>query len=231
MFYMSAWMKDWLPFIYSCSKRLNPPSTIQLLDPYARQDVRAVCDQFYNKYYNDKKERSVILGINPGRLGAGITGISFTDPEKLENYCGIPNSFDKKEELSSRFIYAWITRTNSVREFYKQFIILSVCPLGFVAQGKNINYYDDRELTQKSEGLIVEQQDLLQAKCSVRKTAFMLGKGKNFKYFQRLNEKHKWYQQIVPLLHPRYVMQYKYKTRFTHMDEMMDQLYKGVENE
>jgi hypothetical protein len=32
--------------------------------------------------------------------------------------------------------------------FYKRFFIGSVCPLGFVKNGKNINYYDDKELQQ-----------------------------------------------------------------------------------
>jgi len=37
-----------------------------------------VSGKFYKKYYNDNNPRFLILGINPGRFGAGVTGIPFT---------------------------------------------------------------------------------------------------------------------------------------------------------
>ena len=49
---------------------------------------RALSD-FYHRFYNDDKPRNLILGINPGRLGAGATGIPFTDTKRLVA-CGIP---------------------------------------------------------------------------------------------------------------------------------------------
>ena len=55
----------------------------------------------------------------------------------------------------------------------------------------------------------------------VDKTVFMLGKGQNYKYFKQLNQKHNWYDHVIPLPHPRWVMQYRYKSRYVHMDEMM----------
>ena len=148
---MSFWVDEWLPYIYQCHTLIKPPKEVDLLVPYAEKEVRSVCDRFYNKYFSDNSKRKVLLGINPGRLGAGITGISFTDPEKLENHCGIPNDFPKKEELSSRFIYEWIQRSHLIHEFYQQFIILSVCPIGFVSKGKNLNYYDTPILKRRSE--------------------------------------------------------------------------------
>ena len=51
-------------------------------------------------------QRHLLLGINPGRFGGGVTGIPFTDPIRLQNVCGIENNFEKKQELSSVFIYA-----------------------------------------------------------------------------------------------------------------------------
>ncbi len=41
--------------------------------------------------------RYLILGINPGRFGGGITGIPFTDPIRLQNICGIENDFQKNK--------------------------------------------------------------------------------------------------------------------------------------
>ncbi|MFI5224347.1 MAG: DUF4918 domain-containing protein, partial [Nitrospirales bacterium] len=63
----------------------------------------------------------LILGINPGRLGAGLTGIPFTDPLKLQNICGIENTLPKKAELSADFIYTMISAFGGPEAFYKKF--------------------------------------------------------------------------------------------------------------
>lgn len=217
---MAFYTDRWLPFIYDCRQYLTAPRPIRILNPYSSDEVRYVCQLFYEKYYGDDEERTVILGINPGRLGAGITGVNFTDPDKLERLCGIPNEFEKKAELSSRFIYDWIERAGSIEAFYARNVILAVCPLGFVKEGKNINYYDDKNLLERSEKLIIKHQNLLQEEANIADNAFMLGKGKNFQYFKKLNAKHGWYKEIVALPHPRWVMQYRYHERYDWMDRM-----------
>jgi len=58
-------------------------------------------EQFFLQFFNDKYPRSFIFGINSGRFGAGITGISFTDPGNLEEKCGIKNDLDKKHEKAA----------------------------------------------------------------------------------------------------------------------------------
>lgn len=217
---MSFYLEKWLPFIFESRKYLTAPRPISILNPFAKEEVRHVCRQFYEKYYADDQPRNVILGINPGRLGAGITGINFTDPDKLERICGIANEFDKKAELSSRFVYDWILRAGSVASFYERNIILSVCPLGFVREGKNINYYDDKNLQARCEKLIIRQQNLLRDEAQVTNKAYMLGKGKNYQYFKKLNDFHGWYDEVIALPHPRWVMQYRYRDRHEWMDEM-----------
>ncbi len=86
--------------ILSFYKQLNIqtplPKDVKVLLPYKDDDAVLVCDQFYRKYYADMNKRFLILGINPGRHGGGITGIPFTDALKLEKYCGIPNTLPKK---------------------------------------------------------------------------------------------------------------------------------------
>ena len=221
---MSFWSETYLDYLFGAGKLIVTPDDIELLNPYDVAEVREVCRQFYKAYYEDDGPRTVLLGINPGRLGAGVTGISFTDPEKLENECDIVNSFPKKEEMSSRFIYAWIHRYGSIIEFYKQFIILSVCPLGFIKNGKNINYYDQRDLIECSNKLIVDHQNFIQASGMANSQVFMLGKGKNFKYFEALNKEYNWYEKVIPLPHPRWVMQYRYSARFNIMDDMITTL-------
>ena len=80
------------------------PNGVVALNPYHDNESFSYCKKFYKKFFNDSHERTLILGINPGRHGGGITGIPFTDPIKLEQYCRIPNSFNKKPELSADFI-------------------------------------------------------------------------------------------------------------------------------
>ncbi len=41
------------------------------------------------KYYHDFNQRKFMIGINPGRHGAGVTGVPFTDTKRLESVCGI----------------------------------------------------------------------------------------------------------------------------------------------
>ena len=61
------------------------PEGVNVLNPYTNDDVLSICKQFYNKYYKDSDGRIFIVGINPGRFGAGITGIPFTDISKMRD--------------------------------------------------------------------------------------------------------------------------------------------------
>src|SRR6266567_5643488 len=82
------------------------PGGEQVMNPYQEGNASALCKKFYKTFYNDNAPRTMILGINPGRHGGGITGIPFTDPVKLEKFCGIPNDLPRKAELSADFMHA-----------------------------------------------------------------------------------------------------------------------------
>ena len=71
----------------------------------------------------------IILGINPGRLGAGVTGIPFTDTKRLVTECKIPYSGKLTHEISSVFVYEMINAFGGVSNFYKKFYINSPFPL------------------------------------------------------------------------------------------------------
>ena len=73
------------------------------------------------------KNESTYLGINPGRFGGGLTGISFTDPVALKKYCGIDNQLRNKEELSSKFVYEVINHFGGVNKFFSK--VFSFCSL------------------------------------------------------------------------------------------------------
>jgi hypothetical protein len=44
-----------------------------------------------------------------------------------------------------------------------------------------------------------------------REVVYCLGTGKNLAFLNELNKAHRWFQRVVPLEHPRYIMQYKSK--------------------
>ena len=52
--------------------------------------------------------------------------------------------------------------------------------------------------------------------------AFCLGEGENFKFISRLNEEHHFFQRIIPLAHPRFIMQYKRKKLDEYIDDYIE---------
>ncbi|MFM7485845.1 MAG: uracil-DNA glycosylase family protein [Cytophagales bacterium] len=194
------------------------PKGIHVLNPFKDVTTEHLSRAFYNQYYNDSRTRHVILGINPGRLGAGLTGVPFADPINLEQYCGIKNNLPKKHELSSEFIFKVIERFGGVNRFYGSFYFTSVCPLGFTKGGKNINYYDERPLKEKLEPFIIESLKK-QLQWGLKQTqAFVLGEGKNYDYLIDLNRQHNFFKVLTPLPHPRFIMQYKRKKIEEYID-------------
>jgi hypothetical protein len=187
------------------------PPGVEYMNPYQDEKTFAVCSSFYNKYYHDLRQRKIILGINPGRFGAGTTGIPFTDPVKLETNCGIINEFPKKTELSADYIYMMIDAYGGPEKFYGDYYISALCPLGFVRDNKNLNYYDIRELQEAVEPFIIDCLER-QLKFGIeQRIGFCLGEGANYKYLLKLNSRFHFFDAIEPLPHPRFIMQYKRK--------------------
>jgi len=200
------------------------PEGIEVMNPYQNEACFEVCKSFYGKFYNDDLKRHLILGINPGRHGAGITGIPFTDPIKLESILGIPNSLARKPELSADFIHAMIAAFGGPEKFFSGFFINSVSPLGFVQAGKNLNYYDMPRLkTALAPFIRNSMQSLLNLNID-RKVVFCLGEGANYKYLVALNDELQVFQQIIPLAHPRFIMQYKRKQLAAYLEDYLQKL-------
>ena len=199
------------------------PRGISVMNPYQVPETLDVVKAFYTKYYNDSEPRTLMLGINPGRFGAGITGISFTDPIRLDMVCGIPNLLDKKPELSSDFVYRMISEFGGPERFYRKYLISAVSPLGFTRDGKNINYYDDKKLEQAIRPFASRCiSDLV--KMGVHDIGYCVGEGKNFAFLNELNQEHQWFTKVIPLPHPRFIMQYRRKQLKAHIRQYLDQL-------
>jgi hypothetical protein len=199
------------------------PEGVSYMNPYQDKNAFAACTAFYNKFYNDQNGRKMILGINPGRFGGGITGVPFTDPVKLEDL-GIVNAFAKKNELSADFIYLMIDAHGGPEKFYGKFYISALSPLGFVKDGKNLNYYDVRELQNAIEPFMV---DCLNRQLDFgidRRRGYCLGEGENYKYLSRLNSRFHFFDSIEPLPHPRFIMQYKRRKIQEYVEIYLDKL-------
>lgn len=192
------------------------PAGIEIMNPFRENSCATPASiKFYDKFYGDYNKRGIILGINPGRFGAGITGVPFTDPIHLADDCDIHiETCPKAREPSSEFIYEVIDAYGGVEKFYSRWYINSVCPLGFTkttAAGKavNYNYYDNKSLETAALPFILQtlpQQiefGIYTAAC------FCLGMDKNARFLRKLNQEHKFFGEIAPLEHPRYIMQYK----------------------
>lgn len=200
------------------------PEGFSWLFPYEQTETQRVMALFYRKYYGDDALRFFLFGINPGRFGAGITGIPFTDPVRLEEDCGIPNTFPKKQELSAQFVWQVIRAFGGPELFCRQFYITALSPLGFVRNGANVNYYDNRHLLRAVEPFLVWNIRTQMAFGARREVAFCLGEGQNFRVFQRLNAEHGFFDHIAALPHPRWVMQYRRKSAEDYVERYVKTL-------
>lgn len=194
------------------------------MNPFRNAESFSYCTRFYQKFYNDENERSIILGINPGRHGGGVTGIPFTDPIKLEDCCGIPNPFLKKPELSADFIYTMINAYGGPEIFYRNFYFSAISPLGFMKDGKNLNYYDIKELQTALRGFIIDSLTKQMSFGIKKSICYCLGEGENLKYLNRLNDELKVFKSVVPLAHPRFIMQYRRKRVNEYVDTYLQKL-------
>lgn len=195
------------------------PPGISVMNPMREnENVFESASRFYRKYYSDNNPRRIILGINPGRFGAGATGIPFTDTIRMKEKCGLTPAGIRTYETSSVFIYDMIDSYGGPEKFYGHYFISSVSPLGFTKTNQNgkalnYNYYDSRELTEAvyefAVGSIKKQLEFGIDKT----TAFCLGTGKNFSFLSKLNAGYRFFGRIIPLEHPRFIMQYRAKQK------------------
>lgn len=206
------------------------PAGIEIMNPFKGDSAATtISEQFYTKYYCDTDARTLILGINPGRFGAGVTGIPFTDTIGLNKKCGIPFDAFHTHEQSSVFMYDMIGAFGGVREFYKKFFVSAICPLGFTTHSRkgnvvNYNYYDSKALMHAVSEFIVENLRKQINFGTDTSVCFCLGTGKNEDFLLRLNEKYNFFKTIIALEHPRYIMQYKVKLKEFYINKYLSVL-------
>ena len=231
-------MRTFADKVIECNQTLDfngkLPEGIRIMNPFQEDaKITPIFTSFYQKYYNDCNPRRFILGINPGRFGAGVTGVPFTDTKRLTDQCGITYSGKETHEPSSVFVYDVIEAYGGIHKFYRDFYINSVCPLGFtisdgMGKEKNYNYYDSKELTKAVSAFIVDSIKK-QIEFGIQTDiCYCFGTGKNEEFLRVINNEHGFFKKIIALEHPRYVMQYKSKSKQQYIDKYIKEFRKVI---
>ena len=200
------------------------PEGFQVLNPYIdNPETMEVMRQFYQKFYSDSQTRKFIVGINPSRHGAGVTGVPFTDTKRLKTICGIKMESAHTHEISSVFMYDMIQQFGGATAFYKQFYINSPFPLAIVRKTKegnwlNANYYDDNNLFEMVKDFMILTLKKHISLGLDTSEVYVLGK-KNAIFIQKLNKEAHLFDQLKVLEHPRYIQQYKSKEKQLYIDK------------
>lgn len=197
-------------FYLNLKKPVNIPDKIEIINPYEDSKVKKTAKKFYDKFFNDNEKRVFIFGINPGRFGGGITGINFTDPVALREFCGIDTNLGNRRELSSQFVYEFINAFGGTEKFYKKFFISAIYPLAILKDEKNFNFYDNKKIYGYLKPAIVSYMKKQIEFGTKQELVISLGK-KNFTYLKELNNEINYFKKIEYIEHPRYIMQYRRK--------------------
>ena len=205
---------------YSISNPFNGKNRIQ---------IKEITNAFYKKYYNDHNKRYLILGSSPARKGTATTGIPFEDANHLYKETGIMIDNFYINKSSSNFLYDVMEQYGGCQRFYKDFFMSFVCPLGIVnvnSKGNlvNANYYENKKLEKALHNFIVDslkKQIALGVDTSI---CYCIGSGENFKFLTKINEEYHFFDKIISLEHPRFIMQYNSKDRNKYLDKYLSAL-------
>ena len=113
--------------------------------------------------------------------------------------------------------------------FYGQVYVHAICPFGFTRTGPtgrpvNLNYYDDKDLQRSVTPFVQRWLKALVATGMRTDRVLCVGTGKNLAYLEMLNAELGLFEGIVPLEHPRYVMQYKARDLDHYVARYLDAL-------
>jgi len=222
---MSTFADRLLRFLTSFPLPATLPEEVEALSPYQQPTPLALFTQFAERYYTGDQPRVAVLGINPGRLGNGRTGVAFTDPVALAAW-GIDNDLPRRREPSSEFMQEVVLAMGGPQAFYYNFFVGSLYPLVLLRHGLNYNFYDSPAVT---AALWPTIQDSLRRQVEevglARHAVICLGR-RNGQYLTKLNQELALFDEIIVLDHPRYLMQYKRKALAGNIDRYREVLQK-----
>lgn len=205
----------------------NLPANYYISNPFNsenKEEIKEMTHVFYKKYYNDNSKRYLILGSSPARRGTAVTGIPFEDVNHLYKITGIMIDDFYINRSSSNFLYQVMEKYGGCEKFYKDFFMSFVCPLGVVkinSKGNevNCNYYENKEIESNLYKFII---DSLKKQISFgidTSICYCIGSGENFKFLTKINEQYNFFDKIIPLEHPRFIMQYNSKDKDKYLSK------------
>lgn len=211
-------------FLISLKDRSIPdvPSGFEVLNPYTNPEVQQVVTQMCQTYYSGTSVRCAMWGINPGRFGSGVTGLSFTDPWGVREYLGINTTLQGKNELSAEFVRMVIDAMGGPTAFYQRIYLSAMSPLGFVKNGININFYDDAEFSKRIVPFVLECMKEQHAAGLESLRCIVMGTGKLKQFFEKHIQQQLGYRHVTFLEHPRFIMQYKRKALGQYIKKYVD---------
>ncbi|MBP3920748.1 MAG: SMUG2 DNA glycosylase family protein [Bacilli bacterium] len=209
---------------------LDLPDNYSLNNPFNgknKEQIKDITNAFYKKYYNDNNKRYLILGSSPARKGTATTGIPFEDASHLYKETGIMIENFYINKSSSNFLYEVMEEYGGCEKFYKDFFMSFVCPLGIInvnSKGNevNANYYESKKLESVLYDFIVDSLKKQIAFGIDTSVCYCIGSGENFKFLTKINEQNKFFDKIIALEHPRFIMQYNSKDRDKYLKKYIN---------
>ncbi len=205
------------------------PYGFEIINPFIgenKDNIAKITEIFYQKYYNDNDHRYIILGSSPARRGTSITGVPFEDATRLISETGIKIENFSINKQSSNFLYDVIMRYGGFERFYNKFYMNFVCPFGIIKKNLNgnwvnCNYYEDKELKKSLYNFIIESLHE-QIKIGINTSkCYCIGSGENYNFLLQINEKYRFFDTIIPLEHPRFIMQYNSKNKESFIEKYL----------
>lgn len=221
-----------LKYCHNLSKiELDSFDNYKIINPYKnnKEHIKLITTKFYNKYYNDSNKRRLILGSNPARRATAVTGIPFEDAAHLQQEIGIfiDNFYINKS--SSDFLYDVINEYGGCNKFYNDFYMNFVFPLGIAKvnsndKESNCNYYEIKQFEDKLSRYIINSiKEILTFNIDTE-VCYCIGSGKNYEFLLKINKEYNFFKEIIPLEHPRFIMQYNSKNKDIYLKKYLNAL-------
>lgn len=213
-------------------KTFSLPQNFKIINPFIgeqKEKILKISTTFYRKYYNDNNKRKLILGSSPARRGSAIIGIPFEEANHLQKETGILIDNFYINKSSSNFLFDVMEQYGGIKKFYSNFYMNFVCPLGIVkineiGKETNFNYYENKELQESLYTFIVDSiRDIINFGIDTS-VCYCIGSGENFKFLTEINNKYNFFEKIIPLEHPRFIMQYNKNRKNEFMKKYLDAL-------
>jgi hypothetical protein len=182
--------------------------------------------EFHKKYIEPNSPKIVICGINPGRNGAGLTGIPFIDFESLSNM--LPGIKENDWEQSAKFFFS-VVQGFGIEIFYKNFHVTNISWFGFsrIDKSKNVNYFEKDISTEIAIYLIdkfVEEMDLINPDYIIPLSKTVLYELENLKKQKKIRA-----EIGTCLNHPSWVVAYRRKDLSTWRQKYIDTFSKYID--